>query len=82
MANSSKGRPASPYGGKPRCSRFTEEAAALDQFAGENAVAAGAFVDFLIDLMTPRPMPARSVAGIIGGSGPHGAVHANSARYR
>lgn len=61
---------------------FYQEAAALDEFAGENAVAAGAFVDFLIDLIDAATDAGAFSGGHHRGSGPHGAVHANSARYR
>jgi hypothetical protein len=63
---------------------FYQEAAALDQIAGENAEAAGASVDFLIDLLD---LDALSDAGAFQGGhhrsgGKHGARHANSARSR
>jgi hypothetical protein len=61
---------------------FYQEAAGLDELAGENAAAAGAFVDILIDAIDTLSDAGAFRGGHHRGGGAHGAHLANSARYR
>jgi hypothetical protein len=56
---------------------FYQEAAALDQIAGENAEAAGASVDFLIDLLDALSDAGAFQGGHHRNGGTHGARHAS-----
>jgi hypothetical protein len=61
---------------------FYQEAAALDQIAGENAEAVGATVDFLIDLLDAASDAGAFQGGHHRSGGAHRDRHASAARYR